>query len=172
MPAKTIHYIEFLFNEDGALKVRNAPVVSYVPKTDSFVLRYSIPGYHVPRQYFKFVSIPEQFPNEYVSEIFRIFSITNSFLFRHPYSSIPPFKKSIICQYFGLDLFIPKYSEEDIDIAKYNLNLAISLGRSHHSLFYFDSYLEAYKILHPEIKRYSKNVVKQIQAEFNKLISS
>jgi len=171
MPALTQNYIEFLFNEDGTLKARNAPVVNYLPVKDSFILKYSIPGYHMPRQYFSFDSIPDQFPNPFVADIFSIFSITNTFLFRHPHNLIPPFKKSIIRDYFGIE-DVTEPDLEEVACAQYNLNLAISLGREHHSLFFFDSYLEAYKVLHPEIKRYSKNVVKRIQAEFNKLISS
>lgn len=170
MPRLTENYIEFLFNEDGTLKTRNAPIVNYIPSSDSFILKYSIPGYHSPRQYFKFSIIPESFPNEFVAEIFRIFSITNSFLYRHPHKRIPDFKKSIVYDYFEIENS-HNYSQDEIDAALYNLNLAISLGRQRHSLFYFDSYLDAYKILHPELK-YTKNVVKRIQAEFNKLISS
>lgn len=171
MPAKSFNYIEFLFNQDATLKTRIAPVVSYISKTDSFILKYSVPGYHVPRQYFKFAVIPEQFPNEYVAEIFRIFSITDSFLNRHPKARIPDFKKSIVYDYFDVDT-VPVYDPEEIETAKYNLELALKLGRQNHSLFYFDSYLEAYKVLHPEIKLYSKNVIRRIQGEFNKLISS
>ena len=170
MPALTQNYIEFLFNNDGTLKTRNAPVINYIAESDSFILKYSIPGYHMPRQYFKFSYIPDTFPNSYIADIFDIFSITDSFLHRHPHNRIPSFKKSIIEDYFGLDTINPP-DPESLSIAQYNLELAISLGRTHHSLFYFDDYLEAYKILHPEIKRFSKNVVKRIQAEFNKLIS-
>ena len=172
MPALSNSYIEFLFNSDGTLKSRFAPVINYIPDTDSFILKYSVPGYHAPRQYFKFSLIPEQFPNEYVAEIFRVFSVTNSFLYRHPHNLTPLVKKAVIRQYFGLDEPEQVYTEDEIEAASYNLELALKLGREHHSLFYFDSYLEAYKILHPEIHRYSKNVVKRIQAEFNKLISN
>lgn len=171
MPALTQNYIEFLFNPDGSPKPRLQPVINYIPKSDSFILKYSVPGYHAPRQYFKFSYIPEVFPNEYISFIFETFSITDSFLHRHPHNRIPQVKKSIIEDYFGLDYINPP-DAESIEVASYNLELAISLGRTHHSLFYFDDYLEAYKVLHPEIKRYSKNVVKRIQAEFNKAISS
>jgi len=171
MPAKSFNYIEFLFTEDGQLKPRVAPVVNYAPESDSFILKYSVPGYHAPRQYFRFSVIPEQFPNVYIAEIFRIFSITNSFLFRHPHNRIPEVKKSIIEEYFDIDSITP-VSPEDLEVAKYNMELALKLGRENHSLFYFDSYLEAYKVLHPEIKRFSKNVVRCIQAEFNKAISN
>ena len=171
MPALSNSYIEFLFNSDGTLKERLAPKVSYQAYTDSFVLKYSIPGYHTPRQYFSFLTIPEIFPNQYVAEIFRVFSITNSFLYRHPHNTIPNVKKSIIRDFFGLNKPEQIYSEDEIESAEYNLQLAIKLGREHHSLFYFDSFLEAYKILHPEIKRYSKNVVRRIQIEFNRAIS-
>ena len=172
MPALSNSYIEFLFNSDGTPKPRVQPVISYKPETDSFILKYSVPGYHAPRQYFKFAVIPEQFPNCYVAEIFRLYSITNSFLYRHPHNLTPGVKKSIIREFFGIETAEQIYSDEEIEAAEYNLKLAIKLGREHHSLFYFDSYLEAYKVLHPEIRRYSKNVVKRIQAEFNKTISS
>ena len=171
MPAKSFNYMEFLFDEHGVLKKRLAPVVNYIPESDSFILRYSIPGYHMPRQYFRFSVIPNQFPNEYVAFIFQVFSITNSFLYRHPHNRIPNYKKSIIADYFGIEV-VNKPDPEAIEVAEYNLNLALKLGRENHSLFYFDSYLEAYKVLHPEIKCYSKNVVKKIQAEFNKAISN
>ena len=170
MPALSNSYIEFLFKPDGSLKSRNAPVISYIPESDSFILKYSVSGYHAPRQYFKFSVIPEQFPNVYVAEIFRVFSITNSFLFRHPHNRIPEVKKSIIEDYFGIESITP-VDPEDLEVAKYNMELALKLGRENHSLFYFDSYLEAYKVLHPEIKRFSKNVVRRIQTEFNKAIS-
>lgn len=170
MPAKSLNLIEFLFNPDGTLKSRNtAPIINYIPESDSFILKYSIPGYHMPRQYFKFSDIPSQFPNEYISDIFYLFSITDSFLHRHPHNKIPAPRISLINEYFGIDnSYVP--SPEETDNALYNLNLAIKLGRENHSLFYFDNYLEAYKILHPEL-RYTKNVVKKIQAEFNKRIS-
>ena len=171
MPALSNSYIEFLFKPDGSLKTRNAPVINYVPESDSFILKYSVPGYHAPRQYFKFITVPEQFPNFYIAEIFRIFSVTDSFLYRHPHNSIPKVRKTIIEEYFGLDTINPPEPDE-VEAAQYNLELALKLGRSHHSLFYFDDYLEAYKVLHPEIKRYSKNVVRKIQAEFNKAISN
>lgn len=157
-----LNYKDFLFDEDGNLKLRNAPVVDYLPETDTFILKYSIPGYHCPRQYFKFAFIPEQFPNQYVAFIFKNFSITNSFLYRHPHNKIPKPKS-------GRKIKTKILSPEVAEMAQYNLNLAVKLGRLHHSLFYFDSYLEAYKILHPEIKRLN---VKQVQIEFNKLISS
>lgn len=163
-------YIAFLFNEDATLKQRYAPVVSYQKESDCFILKYSIPGHHAPRQYFVFRSIPKQFPNFYVSEIFRIFSITESFLFRRPKRAIPHFRSSIINEYFNI-VSIPQPIDPDTrSIAEYNIELAISLGRKHHSLFYFDSYLENYKILHPEI-RFTPSVVKSLQANFNKLIS-
>lgn len=162
-------YINFLFNDDGSLKPRYAPIVSTKPD-GSFILKYSVPGYHTPRQYFSFSSIPSSFPNPYIAEIFRIFSITDSFLFRHPHNKIPPFRSSIINPFFNIVPSKKTFSPEEIEIASYNLNLAIRLGRSHHSLFFFDSYLEAYKILHPDI-RYSKSKIKQIQIDFNKLIS-
>ncbi len=161
-------YLFFLFDDFGNLKKRYAPVISYQAATNSFVLKYSIPGYHQPRQYFYFSSIPDKFPNQFVEDIFSIFSITDSVLYRHPKSLIPSPRLSVLSQFF--DIF-NDYSDDEVDAANYNLNLAIKLGRIHHSLFYFDSYLEAYKILHPEIRRYSKNVVRNIQAEFNKLIS-
>ena len=171
MPALSNSYIEFLFNDDGTPKPRVQPVINYIPESDSFILKYSIPGYHQPRQYFRFSVIPEQFPNEYVACIFRIYSINNSFLYRHPHNRIPAFKKSIINEFFGIESTVTQPDPEDIAIALYNLNLAIKLGRENHSLFYFDSYLEAYKVLHPEIKRYTKNIVRKIQTEFNKIIS-
>ena len=171
MPALSNSYIEFLFNNDGTPKPRVQPVISYIPESDSFVLKYSIPGYHQPRQYFKFAIVPEQFPNFYVAEIFRIYSVNNSFLYRHPHNCTPKAKKSIINEFFGLESNVNQPSPEDVEVAEYNLNLAIALGRKNHSLFYFDSYLEAYKILHPEIKRFTKNVIRNIQAEFNKIIS-
>ena len=167
-----LNYFEFLFNSDGSLKPRVAPVVNYLKDSNSFVLKYSVPGYHSPRQYFKFSSIPNQFPNEFVAFIFQTFSITDSFLFRHPHNKVPKVKHSIVNAYFNISPTPKSFSQEDIDIATYNLNLAIKLGKSHHSLFFFDSYLEAYKILHPEISRYSKSIVKSILTEFNKLISS
>ena len=164
------NYINFLFSDTGELKSRYAPVISYVPESDSFILKYSIPGYHSPRQYFKFgfeILSEPVYPNFYVSEIFRIFSITSSFLFRRPKSKTPSFKISIIAEHFKIQ---KQVSPEDFEIATYNLNLAIQLGRQSHSLFYFDSYLEAYKILNPNIK-YTSSVVKKLQAEFNRIIS-
>lgn len=162
-------YLRFLFNEDGSLKSRNAPVIT-TNEDGSYILKYSVPGYHTPRQYFKFVDIPEHFPNEYVKLIFGFFSVTNSFLFRRPHNCTPKVRKSIINEILGVKNNVRVYSEEDIELANYNLNLAISLGRSRHSLFYFDQFLDAYKILHPEI-RYTQNAIKNIQALFNKLIS-
>lgn len=163
------NYIQFLFDEDGTLKSRYAPVVT-TNKDGSFLLKYSVPGYHSPRQYFKFDEIPSSFPNEFVSEIFRVFSITNSFLFRRPHNKIPSHRVSIVNDFFGIIPAKKSYSEDEIEIAQYNLNLAIKLGRERHSLFYFDSYLDAYRILHPEL-RYSSSVIRSIQAGFNKLIS-
>ena len=165
-----MNYIEFLFNEDGTPKIRYQPVINYIPDSDSFIIKYSIPGYHAPRQYFKFSVIPEQFPSEYVAEIFRIYSITDSLLYRHPHNKALKPRQSIINDYFGIHpTKIP--DQEELSIASYNLELAIKLGRENHSLFYFDSYLEAYKILHPEIK-FTKNIIRSVQASFNKLISS
>ena len=163
-------YIEFLFSPDGSIKSRYQPVINYMPDSDSFIIKYSIPGYHAPRQYFKFSVIPEQFPNEYVSEIFKLFSITDSLLYRHPHNKALKPRQSIINDYFGI---VPVHmpDPDEVAVAQYNLELAIKLGRENHSLFYFDSYIEAYKVLHPEIK-FTKNVIRSIQAEFNKLISS
>lgn len=162
-------YIEFLFNSDGSIKARYQPVINYMPDSDSFIIKYSIPGYHSPRQYFKFSIIPEQFPNPYIAEIFRIFSITDSLLYRHPHNKVLKPRQSIINEYFDIHpVNVP--DPEEVSISQYNLELAIKLGRENHSLFYFDSYLEAYKVLHPELK-YTKNVIRSIQAEFNKLIS-
>lgn len=163
-------YIHFLFNPDGSLKQRYAPVVSYQKQTDSFVLKYSIPGHHSPRQYFFFKEIPATFPNNFISEIFRLFSITESFLFRHPKSKVPTPRYSIINSELHISYNPKPISQENIDIALYNMNLAITLGKQHHSLFFFDSYLENYKLIHPEI-RFTKNVVKKLQRDFNLLIS-
>lgn len=162
-------YLNFLFDSQGNLKPSHAPVLYYKKKTDSFILKYSIPGYHQPRQSFSFVAIPDQFPNPFLSDIFHYFSITNSLLFRHPSRIIPKPKQSLINSFFNIKL-VPSYSQDEIDTASYNLNLALKLGRTHHSLFYFDSYLEAYKVLHPELK-FTKSVISSVQKQFNSLIS-
>lgn len=163
-------YIEFLFNPDGSIKSRYQPVINYMPDSDSFIIKYSIPGYHAPRQYFKFSTIPDKFSNPYIAEIFKLFSITDSLLYRHPKNKPLIPRQSIINNYFGIiPVHVP--DPEEVEAATYNLNLAITLGRKNHSLFYFDSYLEAYKVLHPELK-YTKNVIRSIQADFNKAISN
>lgn len=160
------NYLSFLFDPNtGSLKSPTAPVIYYKKNTDSFILKYSIPGYHQPRQSFSFVTIPDTFPNSFVADIFHYFSITNSLLFRHPKRIIPNPKNSLVFKDLNIDTH--NYSDDDLDTASYNLNLALKLGKSQHSLFYFDSYYQAFKILYPN----SNMTRKQLQKQFNLTIS-
>lgn len=146
--SKSTSYIDFLFDSNTyKLKPQYAPVISYIPKSDSFLLKYSVPGYHSPRQYFKFVDIPSQFPNQYVAQIFHFFSITPTLLFRHPKKIVPKPKKSLVERHFGVSRQIHQYDEETRSIAEYNANLALSKARANHSLASFDFYFDAVKIL-------------------------
>lgn len=158
------NYLNFLFTPLGELKLNLAPVVYYKKNTDSFILKYSIPGYHQPRQSFSFVSIPESFPNVFVETIFKFFSITDSLLFRHPSRIVPKPKQASVNKVLNIH---KSFSQDEIDTANFNLNLAIKLGKLHHSLFFFDDYYNAFKILFPD----SNLSKKQIQAKFNSLIS-
>ena len=165
-------YISFLFNtDDASIKSRYAPVVYPISGSNSFKLAYSIPGYHSPRQYFSFSSIPSSFPNRFVADIFHFFSITPSFLFYLTKPKSPKPKLALVKKELGIySKPIRSFSQDEIDVASYNLNLAISLARKNHSLFFFDSYLQAYKILHPNL-HYSSSTVKSILSDFAKLIS-
>ena len=165
-----MNYIDFLFYPDGSVKPRYQPVLSFNPSSDSFILKYSVPGYHSPRQYFSFSSLPSSFPNCFVAEIFRIFSITDSILFRRPRHLLLKPRTSIIRAYFNLPKPAKSYSSDETQIAQYNYDLAIKLGKQHHSFFFFNDFLESYKILHPNLK-YTKNVVSRVLALYNSLIS-
>ena len=165
-----INYVKFLFDESLKVKPRYQPILAFQPKNEVFILKYSIPGYHSPRQYFKFFEIPQQFPNPYVEAIFKLFLINDSILFRRPRNLKLKPKLAAVRKALGLPRQIHIVSPEEKEIAQHNMDLALKLGREKHSLFYFDFYLEAYKSIHPEI-RFTQKQISLLQKFFNKAIS-
>lgn len=162
-------YASFLFDDDLNVKNRYAPVLNTLDD-GSYLLKYSIPGYHSPRQYFRFQAdlLDEpQFPNLFVSFIFGYFCLNRSLLFRNPHNYRLKPKKAALGSLIGLkrDVNASRLSSDELDCANYNVELAIKLGKIHHSLFFFPQFYQNYKLLFPNASySYARKL-------FNRLIS-